>query len=266
LTHATNPSQLCRPTRNKALVLLALGYLLGGGCGLGDYEAQMRKEQARLDFIDRENDNLGDPPGIDRPKTTEKDKSPIPPGTVTLRQPQEISKTCSDDRLGIFFDYPRKGGTKGKIKHLYLAWEEKAKAKDFREKVCAALDARGIRVSPKSLTQVKLKERPPGRKRPPSFEYTSYDTKEVDANKNVKETRYFVYFYPDISTEEKAPPEAFQVAIIFAVEMDPAKDTEEPAEQRVGQATRTEIDFSLGTLLVGSSPSQAAAAPATKGQ
>jgi hypothetical protein len=262
LRQTTNPSQIRRPGRSRVWLFLALSCLLGGGCGLDDYEAKIRKDQLRLEFFDDEYDKLGSPPGIDPPKSEDKDKYPVPAGKVVLRQPQEIDEKCASKPVGMFYDYPRK--SKGKIRHLYLAWDEKAKAKEFRDKVFAGLEAFHVSVSQKALAPVRLKERPPPRKPPPPFEAATYDTKETDANKVVHEMRYFIYLYPE-ATEQDKDKEAFQVAIIFVVDLDPLKEGEEPAsEQRVNQTVKTEIDYCLGTLSVGSSPtSQQSVAPDT---
>jgi hypothetical protein len=47
-----------RSTRSSALLLLAL-FL--GGCGLGDYEEEMKHQQVLFDRREKENDELGDP-------------------------------------------------------------------------------------------------------------------------------------------------------------------------------------------------------------
>jgi hypothetical protein len=240
VTQTTHTSSTGRCGRNKAWALVAVGFLLAGGCGLGDYEAEVRKEQARLEFIDRENDNLGEP--LERPLKSEKEKTPVP-GDVFLRPPKGINKKPSDKPPigGLLYDYSRH---KGSIKHVYLAWDEKGKVKDFRDKVWSALG--NLHIQKKQLSLVTFKPRPPVRsKTPPKVEYATYDTKDAD-NKDV---RYYINFYPEISGQDKSPDdELFQVAVIFAAEI---AQSDDPEQRVVSRASLDEMDYSLATLAVG---------------
>jgi hypothetical protein len=244
VTQTTNTSPTGRRGRSKAWALVAVGFLLAGGCGLGDYEAEIRKEQARLEFIDRENDNLGEP--LERPLKSEKDKIPVA-GDVFLRPPKGINKKPSDKPPigGVLYDYSRH---KGGIKHIYLAWDEKAKLKDFRGKVWSALG--NLHIQKKQLNSVTFKPRPPVRsKTPPKVEFATYDTKDAD-NKDV---RYYINFYPDSSAEDRAPDdEFFQVAVIYAAEI---AQSEDPEQRVVSRASLDEMDYSLATLAVGGTAS-----------
>ena len=69
-------------------LLLALGLLAAGGCGLAEYESQMDQEQKRIAAQDEENKYL-EPPVV---LPAEKDVQPFcPPGEISFRPPKGIA-------------------------------------------------------------------------------------------------------------------------------------------------------------------------------
>lgn len=121
------------------LGLLTLGV---GGCGLGEYEEDMLKQQKRLDRLDRENKELVEP--LEIPEAAQKYAE-----EVFLRVPKGVSTTAETANLwsGLFYKYA--GG--GPFSGLYVAWAG-AKDKDFKKKVEGASAFNNARVKHSQYT------------------------------------------------------------------------------------------------------------------
>jgi hypothetical protein len=94
------PRRSLPPSRLAAAVLGSLGLLLAAGCGLGDYEALMDAERARLKVFDEENLLLDKPllmPVNLDPKEGKLAEQPaLLRIKVFLRPPKGVSSTCAD--------------------------------------------------------------------------------------------------------------------------------------------------------------------------
>ena len=162
----------------RALPLLCV---LLGGCGLADYEPQMRETQARLQELDHTNKLLDEP-------------LVVPGSGLFLRPPHGIQKTPEGEpRDGLLYHYPTRGSGAGPFLFVELAVAD-AKRPDFAAEVLRHYPAAGQVHAFKPGAP-----RPADRRSPPKF-----DTHEFDGD----EATYSVNVYKG----EKA-----QVAVTFAI-------------------------------------------------
>jgi hypothetical protein len=164
--------------RRAALLLLCLPL---SGCGLADYESQMRETQARLQELDHTNKLLDEP-------------VVVPGADLFLRPPRGIQKAPEGEpRDGFLFHYPTRGSGAGPFLFVEVAVAE-AKRPDFAAEVLRHYPAAG-----QVLAFAPGTPRPVDHRTPPKF-----DTHEFDGD----EATYSVNVYKG----EKA-----QVAVTFAI-------------------------------------------------
>jgi hypothetical protein len=169
-----------RRTIDRRAPLLLLCALLGG-CGLSDYEAQMKDTQARLQELDATNKLLDEP-------------LVVPGSDVFIRPPRGIQKAPEGEpREGLLYHYPTRGSGAGPFLFVEVAVAD-AKRADFGAEVLRRYPAAGDVLAFKPGTP-----RPAGRGTPPKF-----DTHEFDGD----DATYSVNVYKG----EKA-----QVAVAFAI-------------------------------------------------
>lgn len=112
----------------RCLSWLVPGFLVAAlGCGLGDYEEKMTKQQKRVDELDK----LASEP-LELPTGQSLDVFVLPPKGVNLRPETKLYL----DRL-----YQYKGGSD--FANVYLGWAPKDKEEDFRNKVLSAFPGQG---------------------------------------------------------------------------------------------------------------------------
>jgi hypothetical protein len=147
---AANPSS---PARS----LLALGLLLGAGCGLGDYEKRVEEERARVQAFEEEDRALGVPLLMpDNPYAADEGKNhPMPQNEMFLRPPRGISSRPADEEKPIragdvfLFRYP---GPEGYNLFLAGAAPGTLKTEQFQQDVRKALSEYVAQLTKQPLT------------------------------------------------------------------------------------------------------------------
>ncbi len=169
-----------RPATHRQAALLLLCVPLGG-CGLSDYEAQMRETQARLQELDHTNKLLDEP-------------LVVRGADVFLRPPRGIQKSPEGEpRDGLLYHYPTRGSGAGPFLFVEVAVAE-AKRPDFAAEVLRHYPAAGQVLAFKPGTLRPADHRTPAK----------FDTHEFDGD----EATYSVNVYKG----EKA-----QVAVAYAI-------------------------------------------------
>jgi hypothetical protein len=221
-----------------------LGLLAVAGCGLGDYEAAMDRERARVKVFDDENKVLGPPLTMPVDLSGQADKQPaLLRMEVFLRPPKGFeSKPADKDKPANAKGIPlyRYAGPAGGYQ-LFLAGDlGKLPAEKFQHDVLAALSAyaqevakQPLKIPAKPAFVTVLKQPLLGRTtKPGQIRYQSLVLDEpapADAKEDGGGTRFQVYFHQN---------KKYQVAVIFQV-------------PRGAQEHEQAIDFSLKTLGIG---------------
>src|SRR5262245_25290004 len=231
--------------RNNAFhVVMAVAFVLVGGCGLSDYEKRMDEQRDRLNLIDEENAALGDL--IDMPSGKDPYGNEIKlPFEIFLRLPKGVSGAFQErDSMYVFEKQPLfRYGNKTDV-NVFAAWariaEKDAKTKpkedevlpeDFRRRVRGALMDFIARVcfvnaNPPNFNQANKDPRQvmrDGKMRKLDLESLAFD-----ARPEPQRSRFLVYF---LTWNDQN-----QSAVVYQV---PVKD--------LGQYTRG-VDISLRTL------------------
>jgi hypothetical protein len=153
----------CRTAALRALPLLGL---LLCGCGLADYEAQMKDTQARLQEHDRTNKLLDEP-------------VVLPRVNLFIRPPRGIQKTAEGEpRDGLLYRYPARPGGAGPF--LFVEVAVAADRPDFVAEVLRHYPASG-----QALAFPPGHARPPEHRTPLKFDTHEFDGDEATYSVNV---------------------------------------------------------------------------------
>ena len=153
----------CRTAALRALPLLGL---LLCGCGLADYEAQMKETQARLQEYDRTNKLLDEP-------------VVLPGANVFFRPPRGIQKTAEGEpRDGLLYRYPARPSGAGPF--LFVEVAVAANRPDFAAEVLRHYPASG-----QALAFPTGHPRPPEHRTPLKFDTHEFDGDEATYSVNV---------------------------------------------------------------------------------
>jgi hypothetical protein len=214
------------------LVLCATLFASIAGCGLAEYEAQMEKAQKHLEYIDKENQYLGEaielPPPEKAPPGAEPKSSPKI--DLFFRPPKGFLPKYEATPVGnLLYRYPRDAGSRphpggsGKqapeFQELLVAISTDRSRDDFWKEILVPFAG----VDTNSMTRET--KQPLGRATM-LFDKLAFDVMQPPA-------RYLIYVY-------QVPPST-QIAVIFNLKPESAGDAQ----------VTTAMDYSLKSLAVG---------------
>ncbi|HEV3255985.1 MAG TPA: hypothetical protein VG013_03825 [Gemmataceae bacterium] len=214
--------------RKKAIALAAALFLIAGGCGLREYEDRLVQQQDRLDYIEKENKNLGAPVKFKARKEVKEGQTTKPAPNIFLRLPKGIPVEGAEAFPGSLLYCFNKDSSKPEgVDEVCIAG---GKEEQFEKDVLAEIQKTRKLGEPRRQED-KL---PPPLDQEP-LRFTAYSA--IDGK--TPKSSYLIYFYENAG---------YHVAIVYR---------QQPATDDSGKiAFDPRIDYSLKSLAVGAAAVQ----------